>query len=113
MSLAYVTHASACSSGIRAAVGRCRHECRHGTLKRAPHPPTTKNTGGGKLCTVRSLFISLALITATPGATLFEGARVIVDARRVPLENAAFLIDNGRVVKIGKKGSIAAPGATR
>lgn len=45
---------------------------------------------------------------------LFEGARVIVDARRAPLENAAFLVENGRIAKIGKAGSLKAPaGATR
>ena len=40
---------------------------------------------------------------------LFEGARVIADARRPPLENAAFLADNGHIVKIGKKGELKAP----
>ncbi|HUA19513.1 MAG TPA: amidohydrolase family protein [Bryobacteraceae bacterium] len=46
-------------------------------------------------------------------ATLFEGARLIADARRPPIENSAFLIDGGRIVKVGKKGQIQAPaGAT-
>jgi imidazolonepropionase-like amidohydrolase len=55
----------------------------------------------------------LAVCTASP-AVLFEGAHLIVDARRPPIDNAAFLIDNGRIVKIGKKGSIQPPaGAPR
>jgi imidazolonepropionase-like amidohydrolase len=42
-------------------------------------------------------------------STLFEGARVIVDARRAPLEDAAFLVSNGRIAEIGKRGSVRAP----
>ena len=30
--------------------------------------------------------------------TLFEGARLIVDARRPPIENSAFVVANGRIV---------------
>jgi imidazolonepropionase-like amidohydrolase len=47
-------------------------------------------------------------------ATLFEGARLVVDARRAPVENSAFVVDNGRVLKVGKKGAVQAPaGAAR
>ena len=39
---------------------------------------------------------------------------MIVDARKAPLENAAFLVENGRIVKVGKKGALKIPlGATR
>ena len=56
----------------------------------------------------------LALLsTLASAAELFEGARLIVDARRAPIENAAFLVDHGRIVKIGARGSIKAEGATR
>jgi len=55
----------------------------------------------------------MTIAAVAPAATLFEGARVIVDARRAPMENAAFLVDNGRIVKIGNKGSIKAAGAAR
>jgi imidazolonepropionase-like amidohydrolase len=47
-------------------------------------------------------------------ATIFEGARVIYDARRAPIEDGAFVVDNGRIVAVGKRGSIRAPeGAAR
>jgi imidazolonepropionase-like amidohydrolase len=58
----------------------------------------------------------LAAVWMAPihAAVLFEGARVIVDARRPPIENAALLVDNGRIVKVGKKGAVQAPpGTTR
>jgi imidazolonepropionase-like amidohydrolase len=42
-------------------------------------------------------------------ATLFEGARLIADARRPPIENAAFLVENGRIVKVGRKSTVQAP----
>lgn len=62
-------------------------------------------------------FFGLLLVVGMPLAAapvLFEGARAIVDARRAPIENSAFLVDNGRIVKVGKKGELKAPaGATR
>src|SRR5579871_988390 len=50
-------------------------------------------------------------LDAAPPTILFQGARLIVDARRPPIENAAFLIENGHVAKIGKKGTVQAPAA--
>jgi imidazolonepropionase-like amidohydrolase len=45
---------------------------------------------------------------------LFEGGRLIVDARRPPIENASLLVDHGRIVKAGRKGDVKAPaGAAR
>jgi len=47
-------------------------------------------------------------------STLFEGARLITGEGGVPIENAAFLVQNGRIVRVGKKGEIALPpGAVR
>jgi imidazolonepropionase-like amidohydrolase len=68
--------------------------------------------------TVRRQIAKLLAICALPlsaaSPVLFEGERLIVDARRPPIENAALLIDNGRVVKAGKKGTVKAPaGAVR
>ncbi len=41
--------------------------------------------------------------------TLFEGARLIVDARRPPIQNSAFVVANGRIVSVGRKGAIRVP----
>ena len=41
--------------------------------------------------------------------TLFEGARLIVDARRPPIPNSAFVVANGRIVSVGRKGAIRVP----
>jgi len=47
-------------------------------------------------------------------ATLFEGARLIAGDGRPPLENAAFLVERGKIARVGAKGSIQAPaGAER
>ena len=59
---------------------------------------------------------ALAAQTTQPASTptLFEGGRLIVDARRPPVDNAALLIDRGRVVTSGRKGDVRAPaGAVR
>src|SRR5579862_4426616 len=51
---------------------------------------------------------------AASPATLFEGARLIVDARRPPIQNAAFVVENGHIAKVGKAGALKAPaGAAR
>jgi imidazolonepropionase-like amidohydrolase len=51
---------------------------------------------------------------AASNVVVFEGARLIVDARKAPLDDAAFLVENGRVVKVGKKGALKIPaGAVR
>ena len=51
---------------------------------------------------------------ATPQATLFEGARLITADGRAPIENGAFLVQNGRFASVGRKGEIQAPaGAAR
>src|SRR5438105_1629326 len=51
---------------------------------------------------------------ASPRATLFEGARLITGDGRAPIENAAFLVENARFTRVGRKGEIQAPaGAAR
>jgi imidazolonepropionase-like amidohydrolase len=48
------------------------------------------------------------------GATLFEGARLIAADGSAPIENSAFLVENNRFSKIGRKGQLQAPaGAAR
>ena len=52
---------------------------------------------------------------ATSGrVTLFEGARLIVGDGSVPTENSAFLVENNRFTRVGRKGEIQTPaGAAR
>lgn len=53
-------------------------------------------------------------LAGASGATVFEGARLIVDARRAPIENAAFVVDGGRVIAAGERGAVRVPaGAMR
>jgi imidazolonepropionase-like amidohydrolase len=55
------------------------------------------------------------MVQAPPStAIVLEGGRLIVDARRPPIENAALLVEGGRIAKTGRKGDIKAPaGAAR
>jgi imidazolonepropionase-like amidohydrolase len=47
-------------------------------------------------------------------AVLYEGGRLIVGDGSAPVEDGAFLVQNGRITAVGKKGGIRAPaGATR
>jgi imidazolonepropionase-like amidohydrolase len=49
----------------------------------------------------------------TSAATVFEGARVIRGDGRAPLENAAFLVENGRFTQVGAAGSVQTPPGAR
>jgi imidazolonepropionase-like amidohydrolase len=45
------------------------------------------------------------------GATVFEGARVIVGDARAPIENASFIVDGARFVQVGRAADVRAPAA--
>jgi virginiamycin B lyase len=45
--------------------------------------------------------------------TIFEGARVITGDGQAPIENAAFVVENGRFTQVGVKGSARAPAGAR
>lgn len=64
------------------------------------------------------LLLLLAVLQGTSqnagSVLLFEGARLINGDGSAPVENSAFLIENNRISKVGKKGQVQAPaGATR
>src|SRR5262249_25652753 len=47
-------------------------------------------------------------------ATIYEGERLIVGDASSPIEGGAFVVQNGRITAVGRKGSVSAPaGATR
>ncbi|MEO8260588.1 MAG: amidohydrolase family protein [Acidobacteriota bacterium] len=73
-----------------------------------------------KMVTVMAIVAAgAALLSAgqagrTNAAILFEGARLITGAGGAPIEGAAFLVENGRFTRVGKKGDVQAPaGAAR
>ncbi len=44
------------------------------------------------------------------GATLFEGARLIAGDGGIPIEDSAFLVVNGRIDRVGRRGALQATG---
>ena len=51
---------------------------------------------------------------AAANTVVFEGARLIVDARKAPVNDAAFLVENGHIIRVGKRGALRIPaGAVR
>src|SRR3954462_9690608 len=65
-----------------------------------------------------SLLVAASGATPAPaqtgGATLFEGARLITGDGSAPIEDAAFLVENGRFTQVGRRGQVTAPaGAAR
>jgi len=60
--------------------------------------------------------VSVTLESQAPsaGATVYEGARVIVGDGSAPIENAAFVVEGARITQVGRAGQVKAPaGATR
>ncbi len=41
--------------------------------------------------------------------TIFEGARLITGDGSAPIENSAFIVDNGRFTRVGRRGEFSAP----
>ena len=66
---------------------------------------------------IASCLVSTVAAERQPGAstiTLFEGARLIAGDGREPLENSAFVVENDRFTRVGKRGDVQAPaGAAR
>jgi imidazolonepropionase-like amidohydrolase len=59
------------------------------------------------------LATALAFGTEVKGQTVYEGARLITGEGRV-IENAAFVVENGRFTAVGRRADVVAPpGATR
>jgi imidazolonepropionase-like amidohydrolase len=56
---------------------------------------------------------AIALAPASAQTILFEGARVIPGDGSPAIENAAILIDNGTIVRVGRSGEVAAPAGAR
>jgi len=64
------------------------------------------------------LFVAAAFSTSgtgqAPQVTVYEGARLIVGDARPPVENAAFIVQNGRFTQVGTSGQLKVPaGAAR
>src|ERR1700680_4352321 len=67
------------------------------------------------------LIVGLASLTTyspsrTPPSTavLYEGARLVIGDASAPIESGAFVVQNGRITAVGRKGAVTAPaGAIR
>ena len=56
--------------------------------------------------------MAFAMVSAQQGrnrAVLYEGARLITGDVGAPIENSAFLVENNKFTKVGKKGEVQAP----
>jgi imidazolonepropionase-like amidohydrolase len=64
-------------------------------------------------------FVTYSVITYSQtrvqgGTAIYEGARLIIGDESAPIENGAFVVQNGRITAVGRKGSVPAPaGAQR
>jgi imidazolonepropionase-like amidohydrolase len=72
-----------------------------------------------KLKTIATTLLMIAACLATfygqqSGATIFEGARLIVGDGSAAIENSAFVVQNGKFTAVGRRGQVQPPaGASR
>ena len=60
------------------------------------------------------LAVVLTSVAAYSQSTVFEGARLIIGDSSTPIEDGAFLVQNGHIAAIGRRGSLKVPpGAVR
>jgi len=73
------------------------------------------NNHGASIVKLEPLDASTGTLSTTqsPPPTVFEGARLIAGDGRPPIENAAFVVENGRVTQVGTKGTLGVAGARR
>ena len=66
------------------------------------------------LAVVMLASLTLSSQTRAPGPVVYEGARLITGDGSAPIENGAFLVQNGRISAIGPRAGVKAPaGASR
>jgi imidazolonepropionase-like amidohydrolase len=69
------------------------------------------------LLVVAGLFLTASarqLAGQSPAAIVFEGARLLTGDGSAPIENSAFIIQNDRFTRVGRRGEVAVPaGSTR
>ena len=56
-----------------------------------------------------ALSITVVTQTGQSSATLYEGERLLTGDGTAPIDNAALLVENGRITGVGRKGEIALP----
>jgi Tat protein translocase TatC len=71
---------------------------------------STARAAGVAAAVLAALLVSSSRPLAQSGAAVYEGARLILGDERAPIENGAFVVQNGRITAIGAKGSVGAPG---
>jgi imidazolonepropionase-like amidohydrolase len=64
------------------------------------------------LAAFASVLASGTLAQETSRAVLYEGARLIAGNSTAPLENSAFLVENDRITRVGRRGEVPAPSGT-
>jgi hypothetical protein len=64
------------------------------------------------LLVVAGLFLTasaLQLAGQSPAAIVFEGARLLTGDGSTPIENSAFIVQNDRFTRVGRRGEMAVP----
>jgi imidazolonepropionase-like amidohydrolase len=66
-------------------------------------------------CIAMGSMASIAVSTQSRGsssAVLYEGARLLIGDASAPIEVGAFVVQNGRITAVGRRGAVTAPAGT-
>jgi imidazolonepropionase-like amidohydrolase len=66
-------------------------------------------------CIAVGSMASIAVSTQSRGsssAVLYEGARLVIGDASAPIEGGAFVVQNGRITDVGRRGAVTAPAGT-
>ena len=63
----------------------------------------------GSLLLLTALSTTAPAQAPQPSITLFEGARLVNTDGSAPIENSAFVVENGRFTRVGRKGDVPPP----
>lgn len=65
--------------------------------------------GSSLTAVVLATYVLSTLQAQAPTVTVYEGARLIVGDGKAPIENSAFVVQNGQFTAVGKKGALKVP----
>lgn len=68
----------------------------------------------GSMLSIVGLNLAYSQSAAPAAAVVYEGARLVIGDGSAPIENGAFVVQNGRISAVGRRGDVVAPpGAAR
>src|SRR5713101_6469472 len=63
-------------------------------------------------CAILASIVVYTQSRGSSGTVLYEGARLVIGDASAPIESGAFVVQNGRITAVGRRGAVTAPAGT-